>query len=375
MASTRSFGLAVLALGLSLALLGACATDPETTAEAEPIAVEPVEEGILVRVEPVRAEPMSALYSTSATLRAYQRATVTARTRGVVRRLVVEEGARVAAGQALAHLEDDEQKIAAERDHATLETRQWEFERAEKLYLQTLVSEEAFETARREKRDAEQAAALAELELSRTVVRAPFRGVVLRRHLDVGNSVSDGTPVYDLADVDRLLADVNVPERHVGRLEARQAVRLTVDATSEMVEAVIERIAPAVDVETGTVRVTLTLAGTEILRPGSFVRVDIVTDTHPEALVVPRSALMAEGRRWMLYAVDDDGARVRQVQVSLGFEDGDRVEVLGADGAAALAPGRRVVVAGVGALSDGAAIEIDPGSGPGGSSESGDVAP
>ncbi len=175
--------------------------------------------------------------------------------------------------------------------------------------------------------------------------------------------------------VSLVLRLVSPAVRHVGRLEARQAVRLTVDATSEMVEAVIERIAPAVDVETGTVRVTLTLAGTEILRPGSFVRVDIVTDTHPEALVVPRSALMAEGRRWMLYAVDDDGARVRQVQVSLGFEDGDRVEVLGADGAAALAPGRRVVVAGVGALSDGAAIEIDPGSGPGGSSESGDVAP
>ena len=359
---------------VALLIAGGSACVPAAEPEAESAAAEDpqAQEGVLVRVDRVRVESMSALYSTSATLRAYQQATVTARTRGVIRKLVVEEGARVSAGMALAHLEDDEQRIAAERDRATLETRQWEFERSESLFRQALVSEKAFETARREKRDAEQAVALADLELSRTVIRAPFDGVILTRHLDVGNTISDGSAVYSLADVDRLRADVNVPERHVGQLQAGQKVRLTVDATGEVFEAAIERIAPAVEVETGTVKVTLMLdrraistamrgsAGNGVLRPGSFVRVDIVTDTRAEALVVPRSALVAEGRRWMLYRVDEEEQIVRQLQVRLGFEDGDRVEILGIDGEP-VAAGDRVVIAGVGALADGVKIEIEAG--------------
>ena len=315
------------------------------------------QEGVLVRVEPVRVEAMASLYSTSATLRAAQQATVTARTRGVVRRLVVEEGDRVAAGQALAYLEDEEQSIAFERTGATLETRRWEFERTARLFEQELVSEEVYERARREARDAEHAAALAELELSRTVIRSPFAGVVITRHLDVGNTLADGQPVYTLADVARLLADVNVPERHVARLAAGQAVHLFADASGEKVEARIERIAPSVDVETGTVKVTLAVPGSGTLRPGTFVRVDIVTDTHSEALVVSRSALVAEGRRWNLYRVA--GETAEQVEVELGFENGDKVEILPLVGGPGIAAGDRVVVAGVGALSDGARIEIE----------------
>ncbi len=316
------------------------------------------QEGVLVRVEPVKMAPMASLYSTSATLRASQQATVTARTRGVVRRLEVEEGDRVASGRALAHLEDDEQKITFERTRATLETRRWEFERTTRLYEQELVSEEIYEKSRREARDAEHAAALAELELSRTVIQAPFDGVVITRHLDVGNTLSDGQAVYTLADVGLLLAEVNVPERHVGRLAADQTVLLEADATDERVEARIERIAPSVDVETGTVKVTLAVKGSRTMRPGSFVRVDIVTDTHPEALVVPRSALVAEGRRWNLFRVGEDGETAEQVEVQMGFENGDKVEVLPVGDGPAITAGDRVVVAGVGALSDGARIEI-----------------
>ena len=347
---------------------------------------------------------MSALYSTSATLRAYQRATVTARTRGRIERLFVEEGDAVRQGQSLARLENDEQEIAFERARTSLDTLQAEFERTESLFEQELVSQDAFEKKRREVRDASQAAALARLELDRTVVGAPFAGVVLERHLDVGNTVADGTAVYTLADTDVLRADVNVPERHVARLAAGQIVRLTADATDTTVEAEIERLAPAVDPETGTVKVTLRVEGSAGLRPGSFVRVDIETENKADALVVPRSALVAEGRRWSVYRViraedrpaeaapaagpaeasgqrrgrrggpgaagpgaggppasgpPPSGLVAEQVVVRLGFESGDRVEILPADGAATIATGDRVVVAGAGGLSDGAAIVLE----------------
>ncbi len=315
------------------------------------------EPAISVEIGEVAREPISSFYSTSATLRADRQATVIARTRGVVERLAVEEGDRAAMGRPLAYLEDDEQKIAAARAETTEEAARREHERLSGLYERGLVSVDEYEASRRDAEDAGHALELARLELSRTVIRAPVAGIVVTRHLDVGATVSDGTPVYDLADVDPLYADVNIPERHVTRLRPGQQVRLTADATGERATAVIERIAPAVDPATGTVKVTVAVEGESSLRPGAFVRVDIVTDTHEKALVVSRSALVAEGRRWHLYRLEDDNQTVEQVEVELGFESGDRIELASTVGEkAAIAPGDRVVVLGAPALSDGATV-------------------
>ena len=317
------------------------------------------EPAIAVSAGEVTQEPISSLYSTSATLRADRQATVIARTRGVVRRLAVEEGNAVSAGQPLANLEDEEQTIAAARARSAEETARRDYERLSGLYDRGLVSVDEYEAKRRDAEDAVHALELAELELSRTVIRAPIAGMVVIRHLDVGATVSDGTAVYDLADLQPLYADVNIPERHVTRLQPGQDVLLTADATGTVARAVIERIAPAVDPATGTVKVTVAVEGESGLRPGAFIRVDIVTDTHVDALVVARSALVAEGRRWHLYRLSEDGTTVEQIEVELGFENSDRVEIATITTAEiAIEPGDRIVIVGAPALSDGATVRV-----------------
>ena len=315
-------------------------------------------DAIAVRAAPVRREPLSSLYSTSASLRADRQAIITARTRGVIHDLLVEEGDTVAENQKLAALENDEQRIALARAVTTRDTLVRDLERSRNLHQDGLVSDETFEAVRRQSEDAVQAAALAELELSRTIIRAPFAGVIVRRHLDVGATVADGSEVYDLADLSPLYADVEVPERHVISLAAGQVVRLIADALDREIPAVIERIAPSVDPETGTVKVTLAIAGTADVRPGAFVRVNIVVETHAEALVVARLALVAEGTRWYLFRLEDDGT-VRRLEVTLGFEEGDRVEVMGVVGAEEIiAEGAMVIVSGAPALTDGARVQV-----------------
>ena len=106
------------------------------------------------------------------------------------------------------------------------------------------------------------------------------------------------------------------------------------------------------------VKVTVAVEGNSGLRPGAFVRVDIVTDTHTEALVVNRSALVAEGRRWHLYRLADEDL-VEQIEVILGFENGNRVEIDHlADPTSTIAPGDEIVVVGAPALSDGAKVRV-----------------
>jgi membrane fusion protein (multidrug efflux system) len=319
---------------------------------------EPEEDAIPVRVASLQREPLSSLYTTSATLRSDKEASVIARTQGVIRQLLVEEGDLVQAGQPLAHLEDDEQKITLDQSHTVRETRLREFERAKDLFGQALLSEEEFENKRREAEEARHQEALAELALSRTLIRAPFAGVIVQRHLDVGATVSDGTEVYRLADLTPLYVDVNVPERHVLQLEPGKIVRLRGDATGEEYPAVIERVAPSVDPETGTVKVTMAVEAARDLRPGAFVRVSIVLETHQEALVVPRPALVAEGRRWYVFRLEEDGETVDKLEVRLGFEEGERVELLEVLSGDTLQPGAQVVVVGAPALTDGARVQV-----------------
>ena len=136
-------------------------------------------------------------------------------------------------------------------------------------------------------------------------------------------------------------------------------MRLTADATGAAASAIIERIAPAVDPATGTVKVTVAVESGSGLRPGAFVRVDIVTDTHADALVVARSALVAEGRRWHLYRLTADDASVEQIEVELGFETGDRIEIAGTtDTSVDITAGESVIIVGAPALSDGAKVRV-----------------
>jgi membrane fusion protein (multidrug efflux system) len=151
---------------------------------------------------------------------------------------------------------------------------------------------------------------------------------------------------------------VRVPERHVAQLAPGQAVRLDADALPAPIDARIERLAPVVDAATGTVKVTVAVENAVSLRPGAFVEVDIVTEVHEDALVIPRSALVAEGRRWLVYRASASGDTVAAVEVVLGYEEGDRVEVTGTVGERELDVGDEVVVLGASALSDGAPILI-----------------
>jgi hypothetical protein len=85
-----------------------------------------------------------------------------------------------------------------------------------------------------------------------------------------------------------------------------------------------------------------------------------VIDTHENTLVVPRSALVAEGRRWHLFRLENDEAtQVELVEVTRGFEEGDQVEILGAvDAARPLEVGDRVVVTGASSLSDESKVQV-----------------
>lgn len=212
----------------------------------------------------------------------------------------------------------------------------------------------------------------ARLALSYTEITAPFAGVVAERRIRVGDTVGSAEPAYVLTDTDNLRAVFYRPQEELDLFRTRESdgvTRLTLTATAEAYpgetfEGGIERVSPTIDAESGQFRVTARLApgeGRARLLPGMLVRLLIVTDRHPDALVVPKRALRREGeRRYVLVADPTTGAErtLRRVEVTESFSDEEYVEV---ESEGELGPGTEVVVVGSRDLSPGDPVVADDG--------------
>jgi len=226
------------------------------------------------------------------------------------------------------------------------------FERAEKLFAQNLVSAEEYDSARSDLRTAEAALELSAYELSLARVTAPFTGRVTVRSVDQGENVSNGTPLYTLVDMRRLLARVHVPAREFRAISTGQPVVLTVDSSGDRLQGTIDLVSPVIDATSGTIKVTVVI--TEFpatTRPGDFAEVAIETDRHLDTLLVPRIAVVSEKGEQVVFVAEEDKA-VRRL-VTVGFQDDDYAEIL--DG---LAEGEPVVVQGQRSLKDGQPLKI-----------------
>ena len=306
---------------------------------------------IPVKVVQVKREPISVFLLSSANLEALRQVDVVARGSGIVRRIFVEEGDAVRKNQVLAKLDDTELQLQFQQAKARADNNQRLFQRAKDMFGKNLISKEQYDDAKYQYETARAQLEAAKLQLSYATIRAPISGVVTQRLIEVGNNVGVNQKVFTMVDYDTLYARIFVPEKDIPKVRVGQKAKVTVEAyPGRVFWGRVKMINPIVDPESGTIKVTVALLkrGTPLL-PGMFATVRIITETHPNALVIPKRALLLESESDRVFVVEDSVARQRDIK--LGFSDGDRVEVL--DG---LREGEWVVVVGQEGLQNGAHV-------------------
>lgn len=310
------------------------------------------EVAVPVEVALVSRRAMSASYGATASLEAAGEAQVVSLTSGVLLKLLAEEGDVVKAGQVLARLDPDRKGLALAQSQAQLKKLESEYSRSKELFAKQLVSADAHEKIRSELDVQRAAVDIAKLELSYTTITAPISGVVAQRMVKVGNLIQPNAPMFKIVDTSRLEAVLNVPERELDTLHAGLPVTMRVDALpGRNFTGKVGRVSPVVDAGSGTFRVTAIFEGIGQLKPGMFGRVDIVFDQRPNALTIPRDALLEGDGETSVFAVRD-GKAVR-VPVQVGFITGSYAEIR-----AGLAEGDGVVTVGKVTLRDGATVEV-----------------
>ncbi|MEO0420914.1 MAG: efflux RND transporter periplasmic adaptor subunit [Pseudomonadota bacterium] len=343
-----------LLLGFSLtALLTGCSVGGEK-AEVADNKEEEEEVAIPVEVAAAQRGDILAVYSATGSLEAERDAEVVAKVEGQITQILVEEGDIVKAGDVLARLDGDQLRLELARARASLEKLEAEYGRNKHLHNKGLVTKEAYDTIHFDVRASRADAELSALRLGYTEIRAPIDGVVSERMVKVGNTITANTPTFRVTDLEPLITELFVPEREYRKLAAGQQAEVTVDALGDVSFAGrIARIAPVIDPTTATFKVTVeTTDAAGRLSPGMFARINVVYDVHPNALQVPRDALVDGVGDQAVFVVNEENTAQRRT-VTTGLDNGGRVEIL--DG---LNDGDEVVVVGQSSLRDGGQVNV-----------------
>jgi membrane fusion protein, multidrug efflux system len=230
---------------------------------------------------------------------------VTAQRDGLLSKILVDAPARVKAGTVLARLDD--RQIAANLEAARAKSRSiaadlknWEadlevlkadYGRAQHLWDLGLISEEQLQHAKYKVESdqwdikrvqetlntAHQEERSLELEQEKMSITAPFDGLIARRYVREGQSVSKGDRLFWVTEESPLLMRFTLPERFFGRVRSAQQFEITSpDVPGEKHAARVKEISPVVDPASGTFEVLVQLVGNRgLLRPGMTANIQV----------------------------------------------------------------------------------------------------
>src|SRR5207245_10166570 len=202
-------------------------------------------------------------------------------------------------------VDDAELKAQVAQADAERQLARQALERTKQLMAQHASSTSDLEQAQARSQGADANYGLLKTRLDRTVVRAPFAGVVGRRLVSIGTYVSPQTPLITLQSVNPQHASFDVPERYADRLRRGQLVSFQVAALpGKNFSGEVVFVDPVVSLPGRTILIKARVPNNEYqLQAGMFIEARLATDIRPNAVVVPEDALLPMEGATFIWAI------------------------------------------------------------------------
>lgn len=324
-------------------------------ASVAPPAAKP--QGVGVEVAPVQLVAMPRVVSAVGTLRSESAVMLRPEITGRIAEIRFEEGGRVKQGDLLVRLDDGVTRAQLQQAQANLALAQSQYRRSEQLTKEGFISGQARDEAFNQLKVQQAAVALAQAQLEKTAILAPFDGLIGLRQVSLGDYVSPGADLVPIESIDPLQVDFRVPESFVGALDPGMPISVEFDAMpGQSRQGQVKAISPQVDVGGRSVLLRADIPNADLaLRPGMFARVRLQL-TDAQALVIPETALQSAGAERYVFRLEN--GVVRRVVVEIGQRRAGTVEVV-----SGLAQGDQVVIAGLQKINDGTPVRVLPAAG------------
>lgn len=280
-------------------------------------------------------------YRLDGVVEARRQATLSAEVGGKIEVVYFDVDDEVRQGEVVLRIRDQEYRArvqqaraALDEARAGLQDARLEFRRSQDLRKQKLISEAVFDKAEAGLKSAEARQSAAEANLAQaeellghTVVKAPYSGVVVERHVEPGESVSPGQPIMTGYAVGELRVSVNVPQSLIDKLRTRREARVILLESGQSIDVGKITIHPFASPQNHSFPVRLDLTQPDLpLYPGMLVKVALgIGET--DRLLVPQRALVSRAEVNAVYVIDaQDRISLRQVRPGNRYDE--RVEIL-----------------------------------------------
>jgi RND family efflux transporter MFP subunit len=272
---------------------------------------------------------------------AVSQSTVSAQTSGRVQEILVDVNDEVPAGTVILRLRDTDQRAALAQARAAMQEAQAhaqeteaEYQRVQDIAQRKLAAKSeldaatATRNAARARLDAARAGVdRAQEQLDYTVVKAPYGGIVLQRHVQIGETVQPGQALISGFSLNQLRVITGVPQRLIESVRRHQQARVLVADGSRSIDTAKLTLFPYADAQSNVFKVRVYLPeNTAGVYPGMFVKVAFVTGSGSH-LVIPQQALVQRSEVSAVYVIRDDVVSLRQLRVGRSVS-ADRIEIL-----------------------------------------------
>ena len=272
---------------------------------------------------------------------------------GKIISLNFDEGQKVFQGDVLVKIQDAPLQAGLRRALARRELAEFRRARLANLVQDGGVSQLDYDEAAGEVEVLEAEVELIQAEIAKTVIRAPFDGVVGLRFVSVGAYVNPTIRIATLQRLEELKIDFSVPERYASHLQLGSGLTFTVAGQPDAYHAEVFAIEPRIDVTTRTVLLRAkTTDANDALIPGLFARIEFTVNQDTQALLIPAiSIVYGLDERFVFVAREGKAERVR---VQLGARTDTEVQI-----SSGLAPGDIVLTTGLQQLRPGLPVSVE----------------
>lgn len=276
---------------------------------------------------------------------------------GVINRIYVKEGDKITKGQLLATVNPTEIGSQVEQVQLSLQKAQRDYDRANKLFKDSVATLEQLQNAKTALDVAKQQMQSAKFNEGYTAILATKNGYVLRKLANDGQIVGPGTPVLQIngASESNWILKVGLSDKQWSALKVGDRATITSEALPEQVlQAKVSRKAESIDPQSGTFGVELALTNqVKGLAAGLFGKASIFPSKKQNAYTIPYDALLDGGENGGYVFVTNDNQTAKKVKVQLGAVQKDKISIIGG-----LESAGAVIISGSAYLTDGSKIKV-----------------
>jgi len=259
---------------------------------------------------------------------------------GRITYLNVPEGAHVEKGTVIARINDADLQATLEKSRVQLDLYQKTEERDGKLLAINGINQADYDQAVNNVNSTKADIAYTQAQIDKTIIRAPFSGVVGLRQVSMGAYVTPATIIATVQQLDKIKIDFTLPEQYASVIKKGATVDIEIDAASKLHrKGVIIATEPQISLSSRNLKVRAILEEGQG-HPGAFVKVLINAGLDKKAIMVPTNSIIPDDKNNQLILVK--GGKATFVNVETGVREANNVEIV-----KGVSPGDTVVVTGV----------------------------